>query len=156
MTHAPVTLRPANASDIEIFYTHQLDPVSTDLAKVHARSREAFDAHWDAILNNPNAIARTILQGDQVVGLINTFPVKDERHIGYWIDRAHWGKGIASGAIARMVELDPSRPLHAVVAIDNIGSMKALGRSGFIRIGQEHAEETERYMASVVVRFELR
>lgn len=151
-----ITLRPANASDIEIFYTHQLDPVSTDLAKVHARSRESFDAHWDAILNNPNTIARTILFDDQVVGLINTFPVKDERHIGYWIDRAHWGKRIASGAIARMVEVDPSRPLHAIVAIDNLGSMKALERSGFVRIGEEHSEETERYMACVVVRFELR
>ena len=156
MTHALVTLRPANASDIEIFYTHQLDPVSTDLAKVHARSREAFDAHWVAILNDPNTIARTILYGDQVVGLINTFPAKGERHIGYWIDRAHWGKGIASGAIAQMVKVDPSRPLHAIVAIDNAGSMRALERSGFIRIGEEHSEETERYMASVVVRFELR
>ncbi|MCA9275812.1 MAG: GNAT family N-acetyltransferase [Phycisphaerales bacterium] len=156
MKRAPVTLRPANASDIEIFYTHQLDSVSTDLAKVYARSREAFDAHWDAILSNPNTIARTILYGDEVVGLINTFPVKDERHIGYWIDRAHWGRGIASCAIARMVEVDPPRPLHAVVAIDNVGSMKALERSGFVRIGEEHSGETERYMACVVVRFELR
>lgn len=156
MTLTPVTLRPANASDIEVFYTHQLDPVSTELAKVHARSRESFDAQWDANLNDPNTIARTILFDDQVVGLINTFPVKNERHIGYWIDRAHWGKGIASGAIARMVELDPSRPLHAIVAIDNAGSMKALERSSFIRIGEEHSEETERYMACVVVRFELR
>lgn len=151
-----VHLRPANESDIEIFYTHQLDPVSTDLAKVLARSRESFDAHWDAILNDPNTIARTILFDDQVVGLINTFPVKDERHIGYWIDRAHWGKGIASHAIAQMVELDPSRPLHAIVAIDNVGSMKALERSGFVRIGEEFSEGTERYMPSVVVRFELR
>lgn len=156
MKHAPVTLRHANASDIEIFYTHQLDPISTDLAKVHARSREAFDAHWDAILNDPNTIARTILFDDQVVGLINTFPVKDERHIGYWIDRAHWGKGIATAAIARMVELDPSRPLHAVVAIDNAGSMKALERSGFVHIGEELSGETERYMACKVVRYELR
>ena len=77
-----ITLRPVNESDIEVFYTHQLDPVSTDLAKVHARSRESFDAHWDAILNDPNTIARTILFDDRVVGLINTFPVKDERHIG--------------------------------------------------------------------------
>jgi RimJ/RimL family protein N-acetyltransferase len=151
-----IYIRPTSASDIEIFYTHQLDPVSTDLAKVHARSRESFDTHWDAILNDPNTIARTILFDDQVVGLINTFPVKNERHIGYWIDRAHWGKGIASGAIARMVGVDPSRPLHAIVAIDNIGSMKALERSGFVRIGEEHSEETERYMASVVARFELR
>lgn len=156
MNDLQIYLRPTNASDIELFYTHQLDPVSTDLAKVHARSRESFNAHWDAILNDPNTFARTILYDGEVVGLINTFPVKDERHIGYWIDRAHWGKGIASGAIARMVELDLSRPLHAIVAIDNVGSMKALVRSGFIRIGEEHSEETERYMASVVVRFELR
>jgi RimJ/RimL family protein N-acetyltransferase len=49
---------------------------------------------------------------------------------------AHWGRGIASQALARLLELEPARPLYAHAAADNAGSLRVLTKSGFREIGR--------------------
>lgn len=45
-----VTLRDVIASDLPIFFEHQLDLEATRMAAFPARDREAFMAHWTRIL----------------------------------------------------------------------------------------------------------
>ncbi len=156
MNAGTVHLREVAADDLEVFFLHQQDTRANDLAKVYPRDREEFDAHWDRILSNPSVIARTIVQDDRVVGNINTFEMDGQRFVGYWIGQDYWGRGIASQAVAQMLEIDPHRPLHAYVAAENIGSIRALQRSGFVRIGEHTSAGDERFMACVEVVYELR
>ena len=153
--NASVELREVAQSDLDVFFHHQQDTESNDLAKVYPRERSDFDAHWDRILKNPEVIARTIVFAGEVVGNINTFMVEEQRFIGYWIDRAHWGKGIATRAVAEMVEIDTHRTIRAIVASENIGSIRALERCGFVKIYEQDSEGDERFMACVEAVYEL-
>ena len=53
------------------------------------------------------------------------------------IDRAAWGKGIATQALALLLELVSVRPLYARAASDNAGSLRVLQKCGFKAIGTE-------------------
>ena len=91
-----VRLRPVEPSDLPRMYDLQLDPESNRMAVTIPRTREAFDSHWAKSLDEPNVTARVMLVGDAVVGYISRFPADGGDHVGYWIDRAYWGQGIAS------------------------------------------------------------
>jgi RimJ/RimL family protein N-acetyltransferase len=151
-----VHLREVAADDLDVFFLHQQDTKANDLAKVYPRDRDDFNAHWDRIRNNPDVIARTIVHEDRVAGNINTFEIDGQRFIGYWIGQDCWGRGIASQAVAQMLKIDPHRPLRAYVAAENIGSIRALQRSGFVKIGEHASAGDARFMACVEVVYELR
>jgi len=57
--------------------------------------------------------------------------------VTYWIERAAWGAGIATRAVALLLKEVPTRPLHARAASDNAGSLQVLRKSGFKIIGTE-------------------
>ncbi|WP_414693654.1 hypothetical protein [Plantibacter sp.] len=40
----------------------------------------------------------------------------------YWVDRAHWGKGIASAALQILLAETVECPLYARAASDNVGN----------------------------------
>jgi RimJ/RimL family protein N-acetyltransferase len=50
--------------------------------------------------------------------------------------REHWGKGAATAAVARFVELEPVRPLYGVAAKDNAASIRVLQKCGFVPVGE--------------------
>jgi RimJ/RimL family protein N-acetyltransferase len=60
---------------------------------------------------------------------------EDEVELGYWIARAHWGKGIATEAGRAVVDLADASlrlpKLKASHAIDNPASGRVLGKIGF-------------------------
>ena len=60
-----------------------------------------------------------------------------QQEITYWIDRSAWGQGVASRAVALLLDLVPVRPLHARAASDNAGSLAVLRRAGFRIVGTE-------------------
>jgi RimJ/RimL family protein N-acetyltransferase len=60
------------------------------------------------------------------------------------IDRAAWGRGIASRALELLLDLVPVRPLYARAASDNAGSLRVLGKAGFKIIGTEDSFATGR------------
>ena len=76
------------------------------------RSREAFDAHWAKALAEPGNTTRAVLFDGKLVGYVSCYPLDGQDHVGYWIDRAYWGKGIASRALHLLLQEVAERPLR--------------------------------------------
>lgn len=125
------------------------------MAGTKAYSEAAFYGRWEEIFKDPRVIARMLLEHGQVVGSISCFVVDGADHIGYWIAREHWGRGLATRAVALMLREVERRPLHATAASDNAASVRVLQRAGFRCVAREMGVETERYVAREVVRFVL-
>jgi RimJ/RimL family protein N-acetyltransferase len=132
-------IRAVRPADIAAFYDHQADATASEMAAFPTRDRAAHDAHWKKVLADDTAIARTIVVGDVVVGNLGCFVAHDERHVGYWIGREHWGHGYATAALAEFVDELQTRPLHARVAEHNLGSIRVLTKCGFVVVGEEQA-----------------
>ena len=128
-----VRLRPVVEADLEAFYEQQADPESVRLAAVPARSRDEHFPHWRKVLADENTLARTIGVDGANAGHIVSF-LRDgvgEREVGYWLARSHWGRGIATEALAQFLVLETRRPLIAHVATHNPGSRRVLEKCGF-------------------------
>jgi len=136
-----VTLRETIDEDLPILFQHQADPVASAMAAFPSRDEEAFFAHWAKIRGDERVINRTILVDGTVVGGIASFLIEGERDVGYWIDRAEWGRGIASAALVAFLEVDCTRPLFARVAAHNAGSRRVLEKAGFRLIDRLAAED---------------
>ena len=54
-----------------------------------------------------------------------------EPNIGYWLGKAHWGKGIMSVALAQFLIKITARPVYAHVAKHNLASIRVLQKCGF-------------------------
>jgi RimJ/RimL family protein N-acetyltransferase len=70
---------------------------------------------------------------------VSAFIVEGQTEVTYWIDRAAWGRGIASRALELLMDLVPARPLHARAASDNLSSLRVLEKAGFKIIGTENS-----------------
>ncbi len=137
-----VRLRGVEPGDLPVFFEHQLDAAAARMAAFPSRDRAAFEAHWAAnVLGNPAAVTRTILVDGRVAGHIGSWPQDGARLVGYWIGREHWGRGVATGALAAFLHVVTERPLHAHVAAHNIGSIRVLEKCGFRRAGEEPVED---------------
>ncbi|MGA7613576.1 MAG: GNAT family N-acetyltransferase [Thermoanaerobaculia bacterium] len=138
-----VRLRNVEPDDLPIFYEQQLDADATRMAAFPSRDRAAFDAHWATnILGNPSAVTRTILLDGQVAGYIGSWPQEGDRLVGYWIGKEHWGKGVATQALAAFLRLVTERPIHADVARHNAGSIRVLEKCGFSFEREESADDS--------------
>src|SRR5262249_53502970 len=127
-----VRLRPVEPGDLPRMYDLQLDPESNRMAVTIPRTSEAFDAHWAKALADPGVTARAVLLGGALVGYVSCFPVDGQDHVGYWIDRAHWGLGIASRALQLLLREVANRPLAATAATSNGASIRVLQKCGFV------------------------
>jgi RimJ/RimL family protein N-acetyltransferase len=137
-----VRLRNIELNDLSIFYEHQLDADATRMAAFPSRDRAAFDAHWATnILGNPATVTQTILVDGQVAGNIGSWPQDGVRLVGYWIGKEHWGKGVATRALAAFLRHVTERPLYAHVVRHNIGSIRVLEKCGFSHEREEIVED---------------
>ncbi len=150
-----VQLRDVETRDLPVLFQHQLDPEGIRMAVVNPRNAEAFDAHWRKILSNPGVIAKTITLDGLVVGHISCFRAEGQDEVGYWIAKEHWGKGIATRALALLLEQVTIRPLHATCARANAGSIRVLQRCGFTLAGCHLEPASERYPACEVATYIL-
>lgn len=143
------------------------DPVACEMAGVKPRMREAFEARWREVLEDPKIHARVIevvvptgheLQSDRspvaparlaFAGSISVFQAPGEMRdsIGYWLARPFWGMGIASRALAMFLSLEPRRPLHATASMSNIASHRVMQKNGFRLVRCYQSDETDRLMA---------
>jgi RimJ/RimL family protein N-acetyltransferase len=146
-----IELRAVDIADLDAFYAQMSDPVSNKLAAVPSRERSAFDAHWAKIMSNPGTTLATIVADGAVAGHLVCFGEPGARDVGYWIDRAYWGRGYASEALRLFLELLPDRHLKATVAAHNPASMRVLEKNGFTVVGEPVVEDD----GVTVVRFEL-
>jgi RimJ/RimL family protein N-acetyltransferase len=126
-----VVLRDVEPGDLPFFFEHQRDPVAVALVVFRSRERDEFDKHWAKILADKTAVTKTIVADGQVAGHLASFLREGKREIGYWIDRALWGRGIASEALSAFLRVEQRRPLNAGVAPHNLASMRVLQKCGF-------------------------
>lgn len=136
-----VTLREVQDADADALFEQMRDPVSVAMAAFTGRDhddRAAFDAWLHRVRNNPEVTMRAVVEDGRLVGSIASFVIEGDTEITYWLDRAVWGRGIASEAVAALLALVPTRPLHARAASDNIASLKVLQRAGFKITGTDH------------------
>lgn len=132
-----ISLQTVQASDLPIFFQQQLDPESTRLAAFPARDNDAFQEHWRKILADEKTIVRTICFRGKVAGNIVCWEHSGEFRVGYWLGRSYWGKGIATAALSRFLEIVKMRPLYARVAKHNAASIRVLQKCGFTIIGED-------------------
>jgi RimJ/RimL family protein N-acetyltransferase len=125
--------------DLPIFFEHQLDPLALRMAAFRSRERDAFLTHWRTqVLCPAGNVTRTIVEGGRVAGYIGSWEQDGKRLVAYWIGREHWGKGLATQALADFLVVEPLRPLHAWVAVHNVGSIRVLEKCGFHTRGACH------------------
>ena len=132
-----VRLREVIEDDLPIFFEHQIDADSIEMTAHPPRDQEAFQTHWTEILAKESVIKRTILFDELVVGYIMSFVYFGQREVGYWIGKEYWGQGIATRALSEFLEQVPLRPLRAVVAKHNRGSLRVLEKCGFRIVGED-------------------
>ncbi|WP_405505165.1 GNAT family N-acetyltransferase; N-acetyltransferase [Streptomyces purpurascens] len=126
-------LRAIHDSDLPVFFRQMNDPEALHMAAFTPKDpadRDAFDAHW-AKIRSSSAVVRTVLADGDVVGSAAVYGEPGEREVTYWIDRAYWGKGIATDALRALVTEVAERPLYARAASDNVGSLRVLEKCGF-------------------------
>lgn len=132
-------LRDVRDEDLDVLFEHWVDPESNRMAAFTAADptdRDAFDARWARLRNDETITARTIEVGGAVVGTITSWTQDGNREVTYWIGRDHWGKGIATRALAEFLEIETTRPVYGVAAADNAGSLRVLEKCGFERVGE--------------------
>ncbi len=144
-----LTLRPVTEADLPLFFEHQLDPQANHMAAFTAKDptdREAFLNHWHKIMARPDVINQTILVDDQVVGSVSSYEDEGHPEVTYWIDKAHWGRGIATAALAQfLAQANPARPIYARAAKDNLGSLRVLQKCGFVVIEESRGYANARH-----------
>ncbi|MFD4137849.1 MULTISPECIES: GNAT family N-acetyltransferase [unclassified Streptomyces] len=139
MTTVFITLREVHDTDLPVFFRHMNDPESNRIAAFTSEDpsdRAAFEAHWARIRASDDVI-RTVLADGVVVGHTAVYGPPDFREVTYFIDRAYWGRGVATAALRGLLDVVPTRPLHARAAADNKGSIRVLEKCGFTVTGHD-------------------
>ncbi|WUJ19746.1 GNAT family N-acetyltransferase [Streptomyces sp. NBC_00390] len=134
-----ITLREVHDTDLPVFFRHMNDPESNRIAAFTSEDpsdRAAFEAHWARIRASEDVI-RTVLADGVVVGHTAVYGPPDFREVTYFIDRAYWGRGVATAALSGLLDVVPTRPLHARAAADNKGSVRVLEKCGFTVTGHD-------------------
>ncbi|MEN8653495.1 GNAT family N-acetyltransferase [Streptomyces sp. 21So2-11] len=132
-----VTLREVQPSDLPLFFEQAQDVESVRMAAFTSKDpsdRARFDTHWIGILDS-DVVVRTILADGAVAGNAAVYGPLGEREVTYWIDRAFWGRGVATAALRALLALVPERPLLGRAAADNTGSIRVLEKCGFTVVG---------------------
>jgi ribosomal-protein-alanine N-acetyltransferase len=109
-----------------------------------ARPEEYFTAAHQARIIRERTGYYAILDEDAIAGTVALSNVVHgafrNANLGYWVDQGRNGRGLASGAVAEMVEQVAfgELGLHRVEAgtlVANIGSQRVLEKNRFTRIG---------------------
>ncbi len=139
---AVVALRAVQDGDLNALFEYMRDPEGIRMAAFtppDPDDRDTFDAHMAKVRAAPDVTLRAVLCNGQLAGSISSFVSEGQTEVTYWIDRALWGQGIATRALALLLELVPTRPLYARAASDNAGSLRVLQKSGFRAVATERS-----------------
>ena len=156
-----IVLRRTVVSDVAMLHALELDEASNALAGTKPREWPVFEARWREILADEDGRAtgvtpRVILAGGVLAGAVNIAPQDGADAIGYWIAREHWGRGIATRAVALMLNEFARRPLIATAAGHNLPSIRVLEKNGFEVVSRRMTPETARTVARETVTLMLR
>lgn len=141
---ARLTLRRATWDDLEAMHRLFSDP-----AVMHFWSRPEHDTleetrHWlrDLVEPEPDSLDFLIEKDGQVIGKAGAWRLPE---VGYLLDPAHWGQGLAQEAMEGVIaHVQRTRPelTHLTAEVDprNSASLRLLDRLGFVETGR--AERT--------------
>ncbi|HKV68608.1 MAG TPA: GNAT family N-acetyltransferase [Gaiellales bacterium] len=127
-------LREVLEADLPVLYEHERDPEASAMAAFPSRNRAAFMAHWARTLANESALTWTIVCDGEVAGNIGCWEADGRSLVGYWIGREFWGRGLATEALAEVVDIVDARPLQAEVVTTNVASIRVLEKCGFTQV----------------------
>ena len=140
MQHIQLKLRRTEYADLAFLFQFQLDKEAMYLAAFTPKNhddKEAYFEKFKKLLDDPTINMKTIWVNDAIAGSIAKFEIEGKPEITYWIDRKHWGKGIATAALKNFLAIEKTRPILGRAAFDNFGSQKVLEKCGFIKIGTD-------------------
>ena len=154
-----LTLREVRDDDLPLLFEQWADPVAVHMAAFTAPDHmewDAFERRWSRLRADETVLNRAIVVDDDVVGTIGSWGDPGEREVTYWVGRSYWGKGIATEALSAYLAVDPSRPLRARVASDNVASRRVLEKCGFRVIATERgfAEARSAEIEELVLRLD--
>ncbi len=101
--------------------------------------RAAFDEWMARHRRSPDVTMYAVTDAGAFVGTIAAFTIGPDREVSYWIDRAAWGRGIATEALRILASREPVRPLYARVATANAASIAVLAKAGFTEVSRDVA-----------------
>jgi RimJ/RimL family protein N-acetyltransferase len=84
-----------------------------------------------SVLKKTIVVVSAVSVENQVTGNIGSWTADGKREVGYWLDHAFWGRGVATEALSDFLCLEQTRPLHAGVAKHNVASIRVLQKCGF-------------------------
>lgn len=132
-------LKPVGLADAALIFD-TWGKRSENFAYLTAR---AFDGPSDAqryiaeLFPSPESIAFHIVTPNGTVGLVKASVLGHRAQVGYVIDKAFWGRGLATTAVRRiLIELEAMPALSriwATCALDNPASARVLEKTGFVR-----------------------
>ncbi|MEV6837481.1 GNAT family N-acetyltransferase [Streptomyces sp. NPDC051133] len=128
-----IALRAVQDSDLPAFFRQMTDPEAVRMAAFGPENpydRDSFAVHWRR-LEDCSEVLRTVVADGAVAGSAAVYGTAGEREVTYWIDRAYWGRGVATAALRALLTEVPERPLYARAAADNAGSLRVLEKCGF-------------------------
>ena len=142
-----IALRAVEATDLPVLFEHQRDPEANRMAVSNPRDEQAFAAHWARVFTDQETIARAVIADGVLAGTVSCFRMDGVPSVGYWMTREHWGRGIATRAVAMLLSEVLTRPLHARAASTNLASIRVLERNGFTITGSRDAPADDRFPA---------
>jgi [ribosomal protein S5]-alanine N-acetyltransferase len=117
--------------------------------QVYADERQAREvllhliAQYDsphAARQDPVVLGVCLRDGGDLVGHVGLSPIADGVEIGYAIDDAQQGRGLATEAVAAMTDWGFQTlalpAVDGIVARDNIASCRVLEKAGFVLVGE--------------------
>jgi RimJ/RimL family protein N-acetyltransferase len=135
---AEIALREVRDEDLDGIFEQMRDPEGVWMAAFTAKDpddRAHFDAHMARVRAAPGVTMRAITRDGQLVGHVAAFDQDGDLEVTYGVDRAAWGHGVASRALALLLQEVQDRPVYARAASDNLGSLRVLEKAGFAIIG---------------------
>ena len=132
-------LRDVEDDDLDVLFAHWTDEESNHMAAftvADPNDRAAFDARWERLRGDASVTTKAIVHGGEVVGSIGSWDADGRREVTFWLGRDHWGKGLATSALAEFLrEVERARPVYGVCAHDNVASRRVLEKCGFRVVG---------------------
>lgn len=134
-----VVLRGVRPADLPVLFVFHADQEANRMAAfgtLAPNDRAAFDAKWTSMLGDRSVVVRAIVVDGVVVGSIMLWrdPELDGPEVSYWLGRAFWGRGLATGALLRFLDVVSERPLYGRAVSTNVGSLRVLEKCGFRRV----------------------
>ena len=133
-----ISLRPLEDRDLDAIFEQVTDPESIRMAAFTSEAQTDRRTFLDRTsrLRADTSVTHLVIEVDgAVAGTIGSFHIDDQLEVTYWVDRAHWGRGIASAALRLLLAETAERPVYARAASDNAASLRVLEKAGFRRIG---------------------